>query len=109
MSTTTYTDIIEECDDLNKSILNVIAELKTFANQVVSLKDKPTEKEVIDLYKKVQSNGYAINRLYDYNKKLDRIVDNLRARYCDHDRVVDHDNFDIAHTCHVCSKCGMIM
>jgi hypothetical protein len=109
MSTETYADMIEECENLNKSIQNVIAELKTFANQVVSVTNKPTEKEVIELYNKSQLNGYAIDRLYDYNKKLDLIFDNLRRRYCAHDRVVDHENFDIAHTCYVCSKCGLVM
>lgn len=109
MSTENYANLIEECEDLNKSIVNVIAELKTFANQVVCVKDKPTEKEVIELYNKTQMNGYAIERLYNYHRKLDNIVSELRGIYCEHNRIVDDDNFDIAHTCYVCSKCGMIM
>lgn len=109
MSTETYANLIGECDDLNKSIENVIAELKTFANQVVSVNDKPTETEVIELYNKSQSNKYAIDRLYDYNRRLDNMMEGLRNRYCKHNRVIDRGNFDIAHTCYVCSKCGMIM
>lgn len=109
MSTETYANLIEECKDLNLSIVNVIAELKTFANQVVSVRDLPTEKEVIELYEKTQSNKYAIDRLYDYHRKLDNIVTGLRDRYCMHNRIVDRANFDMGHTCYVCDKCGMIM
>ena len=109
MSTETYANLIEESVDLNNSVINVIAELKTFTNQLVTINDGPTEKEVIELYKKVQLSGYSVDRLHDYHRKLFRIVDNLRGTYCKHDRIVDDNNFDIAHTCYVCSKCGIIM
>jgi hypothetical protein len=109
MSTETYANLIEECEDLNKSIVNVIAEIKTFTNQVVSVKDNPTEEEVIKLYKQSELNRYAVERLHNYHRKLDNIINNLRGIYCDHNRVIDDDNFDIAHTCYICSKCGMIM
>lgn len=109
MSSETYANLIEECDDLNMSILNLIAELKTFTNQILSVKTKPTETEVIELYNKSQSNNYKIDKLCGHNRKLNCIIEELRNYYCKHDRIVDRENFDIGHTCYVCSKCGMIM
>jgi hypothetical protein len=109
MSNQQYEKLIDECENFNKSIRNIMKELESLATYVVNETTKPSEKDIIDLYNKVQINVYAIERLQNYHRKLDGYITNLRDRYCNHDRVVDDNNFDISHTCYVCSKCGMIM
>jgi hypothetical protein len=104
-----YTDLLEEVETLSQSISNLTIEIKNITNQIKDLKCDPTEKEIIEIYKKSELNCCLINKLHDHHRRLDNIIANKRNCYCNHDRIVDHENFDIDRTCYCCSKCGMIM
>lgn len=109
MNTETYSNLNIKCKNLTQSIDNIIDELKTFSNQIENIQKNPTENEAIELYNNVQLTEYSIRKLYEHHTKLDKITTMLRNTYCKHNRVVDRENFDIAHTCYMCSKCGMMM
>lgn len=105
----TFSDLSKESNELCDKINNLGNDIKEISNKLFKIKYDPTENEAIELYKNFEKSRYAIEKIHDYHRKLNSIITTLRDCYCDHDRIVDNDNFDIAHTCYVCSKCGMIM
>jgi hypothetical protein len=104
-----YTQLFGEIESLSQNISNLTVEIKNIANQLKDIKSEPTEKEIIEMYNKSELNCCLINNLHDHHRRLDNIITNLRDYYCNHNRIIDRENFDKDRTCYCCSKCGMIM
>lgn len=109
MSSESFNNLIKENENIKNLVSNLISKLKTHINNIISIDTNSTEEEIIMLYNKIQENNYEIEKMCAYNRRLIRNVTYLRDIKCEHERIVDHHNFDIGHTCYVCKKCGMIM